>query len=198
MSTFLEDTLDHVSQLPNEVRRALDLLHGVDVRWQTAMLRWRGVQEQLLTRARARVAGLPRDGSVDLRAAALPPGDALVAQCAALQATCAQLAEHKCAAAEAAEELVRLHVDRLDADCRRFEAELRARGELQDTEASAAGGMDEVDEDEGAGAAAGAGSSAGAAQAQAQHHAQQQVRTGARARARARGRTRKRAQARAA
>ena len=111
MSTFLEDTLDHVSQLPNEVRRALDLLHSIDARWHAAMQRWRAVQEQLLTRARARVASLPRDGSVDLRAAALPPGDALVVQCAELQALCSQLAEHKCAAADAAEELVRLHCE---------------------------------------------------------------------------------------
>jgi hypothetical protein len=147
MSNVLEDNLERLIAPPSEIRRAMDYIHSCDVKWQNAMTQWKDRQDKLLSKVKSRVEGKPRDGSVNLKALALPPDDPDVKAVMQLKALVFQLADQKVVAAQVAYDLLDLQIQKLNADASSFEKELKARGELMDTDDHDRGfAMDEDDQ----------------------------------------------------
>ena len=134
MSNVLEDNLERLIVPPSEIRRAMDYIHSCDLKWQSAMTQWKDRQDKLLAKVKSRIEGKPRDGSVNLKALALPPDDPDVKMVTQLKALVFQLADQKVVAAQCAYDLLDLQIQKLNADASSFEKELKARGELMDTD----------------------------------------------------------------
>jgi hypothetical protein len=124
-----DDMIDRVKDLPLEIRRSNDLLRVLDGQWVKRRARLVKAQDSYLKELHARVAKLPRDGS-DLRKASEDPE--AYAHIMTLREGLLQLAEEKCSVAQQAHDSVATALDKLSADLRRFEQELRVNGDWKE------------------------------------------------------------------
>jgi hypothetical protein len=125
-SVSAESMIDKILHLPTDVRRNMDLLLILDQNWMATFSKLGTAREDYVAAVRARVEKLPRDGN--LRAASADPAALKVVT--DMQDKCLQFAEEKVAVAQQAYDLVAVALEKLTVDLRRFEAELKANGEI--------------------------------------------------------------------
>ena len=125
-----DDMVALVSNLPLEVRRSTDLLRVLDGMWVKRKARLVKAQDGYVKELHARLAKLPRDGTVDLRKASEDPE--AYAQIMAQREDLLQLSEEKCSVAQQARDSVATALDKLSLDLRRFEQELRVNGDWKE------------------------------------------------------------------
>ena len=125
-----EDMLEKSKVLPLEVRRSMDLLYVLDKLWMSSRNNLEASQKQYLVDLRARLEGLPRDGSVDLRKATEDMN--AEARLAAMYADVLQVSEEKCNVSRQVYDTVASALDKLTADLKRFEVELKSSGDWKE------------------------------------------------------------------
>jgi len=125
-----EDMLEKSKVLPLEVRRSMDLLFVLDKLWMSNRAQLDAAQKQYLVDLRARLEGLPRDGSVDLRKATEDLN--AEARLAAMHADVMQVSEEKCNVSKQVYDTVASALEKLTADLKRFEAELKSSGDWKE------------------------------------------------------------------
>ena len=125
-----DEMIDTVKDLPLEIRRSNDLLRVLDASWVRRRSRLVKAQDAYLKDLHARLAKLPRDGTLDLRKAS---EDAeAYAQIMTMREGLLQLSEEKCSVAQQAHDSVATALDKLSTDLRRFEQELRVNGDWKE------------------------------------------------------------------
>ena len=125
----VEEMLDKISALPLETRRNMELLHTMDTRWMQRMTELRRAHDAYIKGVKSRVEKAPWP-MADLRKGTEDP-EAL-ARISVLHKECLQVSEEKISVAKQAYDTVATAMDKLGADLRRFEAELRQNGDLVD------------------------------------------------------------------
>jgi len=105
----------------------MELLHTLDTRWMTRMTELRRAHDAYIKGVRVRVEKAAHP-SPDLRKATEDP-EALL-KISGLHKECLQVSEEKVSVARQAYDTVATALEKLTADLKRFEAELRQSGEL--------------------------------------------------------------------
>jgi hypothetical protein len=108
----------------------MDLLFVLDKLWMSNRAQLDAAQKQYLVDLRARLEGLPRDGSVDLRKATEDLN--AEARLAAMHADVMQVSEEKCNVSKQVYDTVASALEKLTADLKRFEAELKSSGDWKE------------------------------------------------------------------
>lgn len=125
----LEDVLERLSSVPQDVRRGLELIRSLDASWMSKVRALSKEQAAALEAARRAAAGLPRDGSVDIKAAL--DNAAALERIETLRSEATALADEKVLLASNLMTLIDAHLRRVKADVSTFESALRASGHLQ-------------------------------------------------------------------
>ena len=125
-SVSAESMIEKIMHLPIDVRRNMEAILILDQHWAENFSKLSKEQQTYVAGVKARAEKLPRDAG--LRAASADP--VALAAVTELRDRCLQYAEEKVSVAQQAHDLVSVALERLSADLRRFEAELKANGEI--------------------------------------------------------------------